>query len=420
MVFSESKLLSDNRIHKLPDRIFLFLATAAVIASAFGFWPFEDSKTWQMLNVANLCCLIGLAIVSFLLLSNKSRRQAHSFMPHVSITAYWCVNVLSIGFADNLSRPANYTIKLALVFLGGFYIFQRALSSKKAVKIIYQFIITAVLISIFSCIYTRLTGEEGRFGFHGNVLKYGTYIGILVPLCSIYLLSGSKYQAILGIFIALSAVFSAGSVGGVLAILAGLITGLLLMKKRSAKVNIFICILLSIAALLLSNKVFNNPIRQDFALKEKDGVNLRQRYIEWQAEINLLEKRGITGTGAGCINDYRSNFYYRLPKLNTLKAFDQNGFLAVAAETGLISLVIFCWIVIHYGSLAFKNCLRFQKTENSYTVRIAAANAASFVSVLIANVFSSVHYNGILVVFVLLLCLISSVNRIYGERSGEA
>ena len=182
------------------------------------------------------------------------------------------------------------------------------------------------------------------------------------------------------------------------------------------RAGIIICLLLSAAALFLSNKVFDNAAGSDFALKENDEINLRQRYIEWQAEINLLEKRGITGTGAGCVNDYRSNFYYRLPKLNTLKVFDQNGFLAIGAETGLLGLAAFIWILIHYGRMSLRDFLHLQAGENPQACAMTTANTAAFVSALTANLFSSVHYNGILIVFVLLLSLISSVNKIYARR----
>jgi O-antigen ligase len=148
----------------------------------------------------------------------------------------------------------------------------------------------------------------------------------------------------------------------------------------------------------------------DLKLAESDEVNLRQRYIEWQAEINLLQERTVTGTGAGCINDYRSNFYYRLPKLNTLKAFDQNGWLAVGAETGIVGLVCFCWIVLYYGKAAL-NRVTDCRYESSHTDRrFAVAGLAGIAAASVANLFSSVHHNGILIAFVLVLGLISGAN----------
>ena len=69
--------------------------------------------------------------------------------------------------------------------------------------------------------------------------------------------------------------------------------------------------------------------------------------------------------------------------------------------------------------MSLKNCIFLQADENHPSIRMTVANTAAFVSALTANLFSSVHYNGILVVFVLLLSLISSLNRIYGENTDE-
>jgi hypothetical protein len=419
MESGENKLISISKVYKLSELFFIILAGTAIITSALHFWPFEDRKIWQMFNAPNICCIIALVAASFLFMSKKGRRQVITSFPHISVIAYLTISILSISFADGLSRTLNYTLKLALVFLGGFFLFQSALSKPKALNIIYTFIIIAVSLSISVCIYTRLMYNPTQFGFHSNVFKYGTYIGIFVPLSGMYLLSGSKLQVLLGILITAAGFFSAGSAGAILAIFAGFLTGLVLIKKRSVRCYIFICILISASILPLSNKLFYGAVYQDFALKETDLINLRQRYIEWQAEINLLEERGIIGTGPGCINDYRSNFYYRLPKLNTLKAFDQNCFLAIAAETGLLGLVAFIWIIIYYGRTSFKDHISMHVNEISSASRMATANTAAFVSALVANLFSSVHYNGILIIFVLLLSLISSVNRIYGECVSE-
>ncbi len=413
-----NKLIAEYEC-KWKSLFFVSLAAAVVLASAFHFWPFEDSKAWQMLNIPNLCCGIAIAFAAVLLIIQKSRNTVLSYVPHVSILAYLAINILSVSIADTLSRPVNYTIKLALVLIGGLFLFQKSLSKPKVLTLFYILISIAVSLSILACIYIRLAFDPKQFGLHDNVFKYGTYIGILVPLACMYLVSGSKRHILWAVLIATAGIFSAGSIGAVFSIFAGFLTGFILSKDKSIKTYLFVCLLLSTAALFLSDNVFEGEIRRDFALKENDGINLRQRYIEWQAEINLLENRGITGTGAGCVNDYRSNFYYRLPKLNTLKAFDQNGFLAVAAETGLLGLACFIWILIHYGTMSLKDCLSLKADKNSKTAAMATANIAGFVSVMIANLFSSVHYNGILIIFVLLLSLISSVNKINGGTPGE-
>jgi hypothetical protein len=156
--------------------------------------------------------------------------------------------------------------------------------------------------------------------------------------------------------------------------------------------------------------------RGDLSLREKDGANCRQRYIEWQAIVNLLEFRTAAGTGAGNINEHRSSFYYRLPKLNTLKPFDQNGWLAVSAETGIFGLVCFCWVVLHYGKAAFLKVMDSGWKNGRTFDRFAAANFAGLSAACVANLFSSVQYNGIVIIFVLLLALISGTNRLSEEN----
>ena len=83
-------------------------------------------------------------------------------------------------------------------------------------------------------------------------------------------------------------------------------------------------------------------------------MDLRQRYIEWQAQINLLKDRAGAGTGIGCLNNHRSEYYGRLPKRNTIAAFDQNGWLATASETGLVGLICLCWIFRDYLTKGFQ------------------------------------------------------------------
>jgi O-antigen ligase len=144
-------------------------------------------------------------------------------------------------------------------------------------------------------------------------------------------------------------------------------------------------------------------------------VNLKQRYVEWQAEINLLEERALAGTGAGCVNDYRSKYYFRLPKLNTLRAFDQNGWLATGAETGILGLVCFCWIVGHHFRLAWQSVISTDQLGRTADRRAVVANFVGLTAACAASLFSSVQYNGVLIVFVLVLALIARTDHMLRE-----
>jgi len=393
------------------------LGGIAIISSAFHFWPFNNSKAWQVLCPQNFVIFIWLLVLAAYIISKHNRQTIASSLPHLSVFAYLSFNVLSIAFSPDIERAVSYTAKLTLILIGGYTLFRTAMFSKRTFLMFYNLMTTAVIISILYCLIVRFGLGSEEFGFHRNAYKYGTYVGILAPLCAVYFFSNFKtWKITLGIIISASALISSGTLGALASISTGMLAAMVLIPRRPAKLCILCSIIFGIGSLLIiSNLSPSTYILDDFKLSEKDDTNLKQRYIEWQAEINILEERTVTGTAAGCINDYRSNFYYRLPKLNTLKAFDQNGWLAAGAETGILGLVCFCWIVSFYGKLAFVQVIGTKLKKSNVFHSFAVANFTGFIAACVANLFSSVHYNGILIVFVLLLSLISRTSFLSTE-----
>lgn len=394
----------------------IVLAAITIIGSAFHFWPFEDSKIWQLFNLSNISVMVWILLMVVIFFLNRHRNRVIFLLPHLSVFAYLCINILSAAFTSNLERTVNYNAKLSLILVGGYTLFKSVISNERSLKAVYRLTTLAVILSLSYCLASRFGLVPGEYGFHGNAYKYGTYIGTLAPLCATYLFTSPKNRKILpgGLLVA-GAFIASSSLGALAAISTGMLVAVISIKKWLIKLFILTSTVFGIAVMLWVISP-NSPVLDDFKLSEKDGKNLRQRYIEWQAQINLLENRTITGTAAGCINDYRSKYYYRLPKLNTLKAFDQNGWLAVGGETGIVGLVCFCWVVVHYGKLAFKHVIKSGKRDLSAANRFAQANLAGFISACIANTFSSVQYNGILIVFVLVIALVSGTNRILGDE----
>ncbi|MHC4647714.1 MAG: O-antigen ligase family protein [Planctomycetota bacterium] len=396
------------------------LAGIAIVSSAFHFWPFENSKAWQMLCPANSAVLLWVLVLGVYLLLKRRLGAGESLLPHVSVLAYVGVNVLAVAFAPDLNRAANFTVKLALMLIGGYVLFSSAIYSLKTLRLVYGLATVAVALSVSYCLVARLAFGADDFGFHGSAYKYGTYIAVLACLCGVYLFtSGNAWTRLLGGVLVVAAIISSGSVGAVVSIAAGIATSAIVLPRWSVRLGLVAVLLVGAGLLVLSGSgSFTTFLQDDFRLVEKDGVNLKQRYIEWQAEVNLLEERTVAGTGPGCINEYRSSFYYRLPKLNTLKPFDQNGWLATGAETGILGLLCFCWIVVHYMKQALAQVGMARRNQSHGPRRFAAANFAAMVAACVANLFSAVHYNGILIVFVLVLALVSKTNLLIGEESG--
>lgn len=414
-------MVSESNIYKKNDheawlrRTYLVLASVTIIASAFHFWPFQQSRMWQMLNFTNLACILSVIAAACFAMTGKVRHCFRHALPHISVFAYLVINLLSIAFANEFSRSAGFTVKLVLVLVGGFTMFSLAAANERVLKTLYRLVVVAASISVAYCLFARFVQNTGYFGFHVNPHKYGTYIGILASLSGAYLLSShGKMQMIFGLALIVAACVSAGTVGTVIAIICGLLTMLAFVKNRMARMSVIVTLILSIIALVALPNC-SKALLADMRLTEEDGKNLKQRYIEWQAEINLLQERGVTGTGAGCVNDYRSFFYYRLPKLNTLNSFDQNGWLATAAETGIIGLAAFCCIIGYYGRMAIRLLVKLRHSREQTGYRLAVCNLVGLIAACIANLFSSVNYNGIMIVFVLVLAFISATDRIYGK-----
>ena len=397
------------------QRIALILSVTAIFFSAFGFWPYEDNKLWRMFCVPNFAVVLWVLIISGLLLVRGRHLEVFTVMPHVSVLAYLTVNIVSIAFAGDISRSLSFTSKLGLILLGGYALLGAGLYSRTAVKIVYVVATLAVTVCIGYCLLGRYFFGSDGFGFFDSGFTYGTYAGILVSMCGVYLLSSGRILTTsAGCALFAGGLFSAGSIGMVFAIAAGMVTAVGALRAWAGRLVIF-ATMVTCLLFIFGRSSFSAELRDDAMIVESDGVNLKQRYIEWQAFLNLLERRWMPGTGAGCVNDYRSVFYYRMPKLNTIKSFDQNGYLATAAETGIADLVCFCWVLAHYGKQGFCALKKRFNRPGSISCRIAAANMSGFTAACTANLFSSVHYNGVLIVFVLVLVLIERSERIFDE-----
>jgi len=411
---SEKSYLADDRLTKLAR----VLTAVALVGSAFHFWPFEDNHLWQLLCPSNLAVLVWVVIyITYSVISRKGQ-QFKAHLPHISVIAFVVVNNLSLAFSPDPVRTVIFVSKLSLMFLGTYNLLIYAVGDWGQLKRIYQLAVIAVLISVSYSLITRFGLGWDVFGFHRNPFKYGTYLGMLVPMVSVFIFfSKNSANKIWAVVLVIASTITAGTVGTILAIFTGIAAAVITMGKGFVRL---IMITSLVMALILLALLWESPalaaLRNDCRLREQKSADIRQRYIEWQAELNLLEDRPITGTGAGCINEYRSEYYYRLPKLNTLKPFDQNGYLAIAAESGILGLVCFSWVILYYFNCAWQQIVQIKKTGNQDKLMYPIANMAGMVGACTAHLFSSVQYNGILLGFIVILVLIDKTGENLSEE----
>ena len=401
-----------------PGKVAVVLAVVGILWSALHFWPLEGSKTWQLLYPANLAPLVwgGLLVTYALIRGNWSRVAAQ--LPHVSVLAFLTVTFLSAAFAQSGARAASFSIKLALMYLGGYALFRAALGSPRAIRTVMGAVLVAVTVCVLGAVTDRFVFRSDGVGFFGSAYKHGTYVGVLAPLGGAYLITAGGWQSLAGSALIVLAVVSSNTLGGLAAAGAGMILLSVVSsswRMRAWAVGSLVC---GIGLALVLGGGVGRAFTTDLTLAEADGENLRQRYVEWQAEINLLADRTVTGTGAGSINDYRSAYYHRLPKLNTLAAFDQNGWLATAAETGVLGLVAFCWIAGCHFRMALAALVEVAwQSPLKVTDRCTIGGLVALGAACVAHAFSSVHYNGVLIAFVLVLAIVSRHDHLAGETS---
>ena len=302
----------------------------------------------------NLAPLVWLGMLVVHALLRREPASVTGLLPHVSVLAYLVVGVLSVAGARDVFRGVSFVTKLIVMYLAAYSLFRAALRDRRSVRLLFSAVLAALVVSVAACLAARLGAGREAFGFHGDPHKYGTYVAILASLGGAYLLTSSGWRRGTGALLVTGSIASFGTAGAILAVLAGMIFLAIVCPERRTRAWALTAAACGMALGFALDGCMGSPLREDIRLMEADGANVRQRYVEWQAEMNLLEDRAMGGTGAGSINDYRSAYYHRLPKLNTLAAFDQNGWLATAAEMGILGLVTFCWMSGHYGALAWR------------------------------------------------------------------
>ena len=383
------------------------VAVWSILAIGLHLWPFEGRHSMEMVAPINLGVILWTIIaVAAVIFSSQMRRVIAGNLPDVSVWAFLAMATASVAFSPHVGQSAASLVKLALMYVGAFTFFGVACRREGWASRFCTIALAAACIAMSASVLPRLLGHAG-LGFFGNPYKYGTTVAILFTLGGIFLVARSGFWGWLVVPAAALAAVATVSLGGMCGIAVGLLAGMLAIKHRAARLRLAVC-LLTLAAIWVvfwQMPVFSH-LRDDALIADSNGHDLRQRYIEWQAMLNLLGQRPVAGTGLGCVNEYRSMFYGRLPKLNTLEPFDRNGWLLTAVEMGIFGLVAFVWVVI-----AAVRKARQAVEASGPQARLAAAAFAALMAACVANTFSSVNCNGVLNSFVLVLALAHHAGR---------
>lgn len=147
-------------------------------------------------------------------------------------------------------------------------------------------------------------------------------------------------------FLSLPLLYMTRSRGAILAAILGL---LLFLIYRRYFLHFLAVILISVAAVFALPK--NVVIHLDIDRKEQSLV---ERWYLWDRALHVIKAKPLTGTG---INTYAAAHqkYDKTQNWRVKNYYAHNGYLQLAAETGIPGLVLFLLFLFQWARLGFKN-----------------------------------------------------------------
>jgi O-antigen ligase len=125
------------------------------------------------------------------------------------------------------------------------------------------------------------------------------------------------------------------------------------IKKRGAIA--FVISIFFLSVLFISNPRFNILIKNDV---NNDLINKTQkesRISIWKSALYLIEDNLLLGVGTGNIQDELNKIYFNSENSNLIKVKDLNAhnqFIEIAAENGLVGLILFLAIFVMMTTIA--------------------------------------------------------------------
>jgi O-antigen ligase len=152
----------------------------------------------------------------------------------------------------------------------------------------------------------------------------------------------------------------------------------------------------------------------DLYTKLDSQRNIKSRYLEMQASLNLLAENTALGMGLGNYQNNIGKYYNGFPKVNTAQPNEDNGYLVIASTSGILGLAAFLWIFLQ----AIQYCRTAWQSGNGMQKALFWGLLGSLTAILTENFFSYL-LSASLLVPVLFLIYLSSKNTPYANPQAQ-
>lgn len=293
-----------------------------------------------------------------------------SLMPKslwISFAGFFLLNVLSYFWSEDPKASFRGIFKaLESAFL--FIMVLDVFDTRKRLRFFEKVFMGVMAFTVINGLWQYFMGKDLLRGFvaeasHAGVRvtaafhsygKLAAFLIITIPFLASLWHYRTRHSLLLGLWKILYVLTLAGSLailfftrsrGAFVAFFAGLIFYLLWQRRW---IMLLVLAMLTGTALLALPKTM--VLHLDADLKEQSLV---ERYYLWDRALNVIKAKPLTGTG---INTYASSHakYDKTQNWRVRDYYAHNGYLQLAAETGLPSLGLLLFFFLRYFYLSFK------------------------------------------------------------------
>jgi len=369
---------------------------------------------------------LNLPIIVFLFILLISLFQTHTYYTSLVDISHWISFILIYFILISSFKEREWRKGLIIIILSSALI--------SATYAIFQFY------GLELPIWRKLGGRIRLFSTFGNPNYLSGYLAITFPLAFVLFCLEKKKsrQILLEILLALlyTGIFLT-NIGGCIALFMGMVfIGIVFLvhQKNFLKENrlrlLTLILILSIISLIYSSPNPLNPTRRNIA---REGISythlehnsIQQRFLIWLSTIEMIKEDPLLGSGIGTFRIHYPNSQGKVLSLEKNKKYipltnksinAHNDYLHLWAETGIIGLACFLWIVSLFYKKSFAYLKKVKREDKFLLIGLMGGMTAILIDALYSFPFHIIQ-NGMLFPFILALStLIGEKRKIDKEK----
>lgn len=414
---------------------------ALILLSVFSIpfsWIFN---TGVRLTITTTEILFSLAFLVWFFETSQFRNKTKFTPLGAPIALFLGICILSSLFAQNKFVACRETLQFVWLFGIYYLILHFAEDRKDVCDILVLGILAGTIISVLGLYQYRFTNEPYyfRIGYYrlrayatfGQPNAFGGYLIGLIPITiglTIHNSNGKwKLAMLLSLFIMSLSLFATFSRGSWIGLLGGLGIMFKITHKRLSRKSLFLplFIVLLAASVIFGDMYFTKPevtkpeVTREIFYRHFSNT---QRLLLAKSALAMTRDHPIVGVGLGnfsvLLPQYASGELIKSAQLdfdkktgkwftNPSKKIDiqivHNMFLQISAETGLLGLAIYLWLLYAYYKSSFKLLGNHAINTREYAIR--AGLIGSFTAIMISGVFGWPFSHGVQEILVLSIAL---------------